>query len=133
MKTSAPDDHLEPAPVPLSPSNIDLLARLVRAEAQGEPYAGQVAVAAVIINRVRSPLFPDDVYSIVYQPGQFETVSSGRINEPAEEQHFRAVLDALAGTDPTRGALFFFNPSRTKNRYMHSLPVAARIGRHTFA
>jgi len=119
--------------VVLSPSDVDLIARLVKAEAEGEPYGGQVAVAAVVLNRLRSPSFPGDVRGVIYQRGQFESVTNGRINEPADDIHFRAVEDALSGRDPSKGALFFFNPSGTDDTFVHSLAVTTRIGRHTFA
>ncbi|MDP2871821.1 MAG: cell wall hydrolase [Bacillota bacterium] len=124
-------DELEPTL--LSPSDIDLIARLVRAEAAGEPYDGQVAVAAVVLNRLKSPLFPNTVRSIIYQARQFETVSNGCINRPADEIHVQAVQDALSGKDPSKGALFFFNPAGTSSRFMHGLPVAVRIGGHVFS
>lgn len=127
----SPPDELEP--VLLGPSDVDLIARLVKAEAEGEPYAGQVAVAAVVLNRVRSPSFPGDVRGVIYQRGQFESVSNGRVNVPADEVHFRAVEEALSGRDPSGGALFFFNPAGTRDRFVHSLSVTTRIGRHTFA
>lgn len=130
LRQASPDD-LEP--LLLAPSDLDLLARLVKAEAEGEPYTGQVAVAAVVLNRLRSPAFANDVRSVIYQRGQFETVSNGRINEPADAVHFRAVEEALSGRDPSNGALFFFNPAGTRDRFVHSLSVTTRIGRHTFA
>lgn len=122
-----------PSPMLISPSDIDLLARLVRAEAEGEPYEGQVAVAAVVLNRLKSPLFPSTVRGVIYEARQFDTVSNGRISTPAEEIHIRAVRDALSGADPSDGALYFFSPEGTKSAFMHSLPVSARIGGHVFS
>jgi LysM repeat protein len=119
--------------VAVSSSDLDLLARLVEAEAGGEPYTGKVAVAAVVLNRVRSPRFPNTVRGVIYQPGQFTPVSNGRINLPASEASLRAARDAVGGYDPTNGALFFFNPAKTSNAYMHSLKVSLRIGNHSFA
>jgi LysM repeat protein len=117
----------------LSSADINLLARLVRAESEAEPYAGQVAVAAVVLNRVRSASFPNTVRGVVYERWQFEPVDNGRIDIPAQEAHIRAVRDAAAGWDPSHGALFFFNPAKTANRFLHSLTVTARIGAHVFA
>lgn len=122
-----------PAPMLISPMDVDLLARLVRAEAEAEPYEGQVAVAAVVLNRLRSPLFPSTVRGVVYEARQFETVSNGRINQPAGEVHVQAARDALSGIDPTDGALFFFNPSGTRNAFMHGLTPSIRIGGHVFS
>lgn len=119
--------------VSVSSSDLNLLARLVEAEAGGEPYTGKVAVAAVVLNRVRSPRFPNTVSGVIYQPGQFTPVSNGRINLPASESSLRAARDAAGGYDPTNGALFFFNPAKTSNAYMHSLKVSLRIGNHSFA
>jgi spore germination cell wall hydrolase CwlJ-like protein len=120
-------------PVLLGPSEIQLIARLVRAEAEGEPYPGQVAVAAVVLNRLKSPSFPRDVRGVIYQRDQFESVTNGRIDEPADDIHFQAVEDALSGRDPSKGALFFFNPTGTDDRFVHSLAVTTRIGRHAFS
>jgi len=117
----------------LSASDIDLIARLVRSEAEAEPYAGQVAVAAVVLNRVRSSRFPNTVREVIYQRHQFEPVSNGRINLPAGEVHRRAARDAAAGWDPSGGALFFFNPRKTSNSFLHGLAVTTTIGGHRFA
>jgi len=113
--------------------DIKLLARLVRAEAEAEPYAGQVAVAAVVLNRLASARFPDSVESVIYEPEQFCVVENGRINVIPEAPHFQAVVDALRGWDPSRGALFFFNPAATSNPYMHGLTRLVVIGTHVFA
>jgi spore germination cell wall hydrolase CwlJ-like protein len=122
-----------PAPMLISPTDVDLLARLVRAEAEGEPYEGQVAIAAVVLNRLKSPLFPSTVRGVIYESRQFEPVSNGRINRPAGEDHVRAAHDALSGVDPTGGALFFFNPRGTRDSFMHGLPASVRIGGHVFS
>ncbi len=113
-------------------AEIDLLARLVTAEATGEPFVGQVAVAAVVLNRVRSPLFPNSIAAVIYQPGQFCPVANGLINRPASETALRAVRAALAGWDPTGGALFFFNPAKTSSPFMWSRTVVAVYGNHWF-
>nr|MBO2507168.1 peptidoglycan-binding protein [Bacillota bacterium] len=117
----------------LSAADFDLLARMVHAEAEGEPYAGQVAVAAVILNRLDSPLFPDTVRGVIYQPYQFEPVLNGRINLPAGPLAYRAVQDALNGWDPSYGALYFFNPGKTRNAFLWSRPHTVTIGNHRFA
>lgn len=121
-----------PQPAGVRSADVDLLARLVRAEAEAEPFAGQVAVAAVVLNRVRSPHFPDSIAAVVYQPGQFETVANGRIGLPPTAASLRAARAALAGQDPSRGALFFYNPSQARNAFLSSRPVTARIGNHVF-
>src|SRR5690606_18053188 len=107
----------------LSAEEEELLARLVRAEAEGEPYAGKVAVAAVVLNRLEHPDFPDTVTGIVYQPAQFEPVLNGTINKPARPVDRNAVRDALRGWDPSDGALYFFNPAKTGNAFVWSRPV----------
>jgi len=117
----------------VSSSDLNLIARLVRAEAESEPYTGQVAVAAVVLNRVRSSRFPNTVRGVIYAAGQFETVSNGRINLSARDVDLKAARDALSGWDPSNGALFFFNPRYTTSSYMWSLTVTARIGNHIFA
>ena len=114
--------------------NLDLLTRVVNAEAGGELYEGQVAVAAVIINRTYAKGFPNTVAGVVYQPGAFESVSIGSIwwlpMQPGVRQ---AAIDALNGWDPTGGALYFFDPAKTTNGWMWSLPQAMTIGHHIFA
>ncbi len=116
----------------VSPAEMDLLARLVTAEAAGEPYAGQVAVAAVVLNRVRSPLFPDTIAGVIYEPWQFEPVLNGWIWNPPTATAWQAVRDALAGWDPSGGALYFFNWRTVTNPFLWSLPWRATIGSHRF-
>jgi len=113
---------------------LDLLARVVAAEAQGEPYEGQVAVAAVILNRIESPSFPNTLSGVVYQPHAFESVSNGLIwrRTPSNEA-VRAARSALDGWDPTYGAIFFWNPSKPVNAWIWSRPIVVRIGNHVFA
>lgn len=120
--------------VHLSPADRDLLARVVTAEAGGEPYKGQVAVAAVILNRVRSPHFPDTVRGVIMEGGgrQFESVLIGTAFQKPTATAYRAVRDAERGWDPTGGALFFFNPAKTKNKFLWGRPHAVTIGRHRF-
>jgi N-acetylmuramoyl-L-alanine amidase len=111
----------------------DLLARLVRAEAEGEVYAGKVAVAVVVLNRVDSPDFPDTVTDVIYQKGQFSPVSNGEINRPADAESFRAVDEALS-LDRSKGAgsLFFYNPKTSSSKWLESRPTTLVIGNHVF-
>lgn len=113
-------------------ADYELLARIISAEARGEPYEGQVAVGAVVLNRVEHPSFPDTVAGVVYQPGAFTAITDGQINEPITESSYRAAKDALNGWDPSGGALYYFNPDKTSNKWMHSRPVILRIGEHLF-
>ncbi|HUS88284.1 MAG TPA: spore cortex-lytic enzyme [Desulfosporosinus sp.] len=115
--------------------NIDtnLLARCVNAEARGEPYVGQVAVAAVILNRIPDPAFPKTIADIVYQPRAFSSVDDGQINLPPSASAIRAAQEAINGSDPSGGAVFFFNPAKTKNKYIWSRPQIKQIGNHIFA
>lgn len=120
----------------ISQSDIDLLARLVTAEAGGEPYTGQVAVAATILNRLKDPRYPKTVPGIVYQVDygryQYSPVLDGRINLPPTSSAYKAVQAALTGWDPSNGANGFFNPARTNSQWVRSHPVTARIGDHVF-
>lgn len=114
--------------------DIALLARLVFAEARGEPFVGQVAVAAVLLNRTRDPGFPDSVRAAIYQPRQFETVSNGTINQTPNNLAYLAVLEALAGHDPTNGSLFFWNPRKVPaSSWVWTRNVKLQIGEHVFA
>jgi len=119
-----------------TPAEIDLFARLVHAEAGGEPYLGQVAVAATVLNRIRSPKFPDTLGGVIYQiesgKYQYSPVLDGRINLPAGKSARKAVREALSGTDPTSGATGFYNPAKTSNYWVRSRPVSVRIGSHVF-
>ena len=116
----------------LNTSERDILARIVHAEAQGEPYSGKVAVAAVIFNRVDSPDFPNTVHGVIYQPWQFEPVLNGWMDKPADKEAYRAVDDALTGQDPAHGAVLFYNPVKAPNAWMATRPVVTRIGNHVF-
>ncbi|MFO8060497.1 MAG: cell wall hydrolase, partial [Bacillota bacterium] len=115
-----------------SAADVDLLARLVQAEATGEPYTGKVSVAAVVLNRVRSPNFPNSISGVIYQPMQFCPVQNGTINRPAGAEASGAARDAINGWDPTGGALYFFNPAKTTNSFIWSRPVIITIGNHHF-
>ena len=114
-------------------SDVNLLARLVSAEAKGEPYRGQVAVAAVVLNRVKSPQFPNSIPDVIYQPGAFSPVANGQIWKEPVSSAIKAANEALAGTDPSYGALFFFNPAKTTSMYIWSRPQIIQIGNHIFA
>jgi len=112
----------------------NLLARLVSAEAQGEPYQGMVAVAAVMLNRVKDPKFPSTMSGVIFQPGAFESVSNGLIwQRSPSNQAVSAARDALNGYDPTYGCLFFWNPSKPVSGWIWGRSIAVRIGKHVFA
>ncbi|MDF2628401.1 MAG: spore cortex-lytic enzyme precursor [Symbiobacteriaceae bacterium] len=111
----------------------DLLARVISAEAKGEPYEGQVAVGAVILNRVSDSRFPNTLAGVVYQRHAFESVSNGAIYQPATASTIRAARDALNGWDPSGGAVFFWNPSKPVSGWIWSRPIIKRIGAHVFA
>ncbi|NLW46701.1 MAG: LysM peptidoglycan-binding domain-containing protein [Firmicutes bacterium] len=120
----------------LNQSDIDLLARLVRAESEGEPYTGQVAVAATILNRLKDSRYPNTVPGIIYQVDhgryQYSPVLDGRINLPPTSSTYKAVQAALSGWDPSNGANGFYNPTGTSSSWVRSHPVTARIGNHVF-
>ncbi len=113
--------------------DMDLLTRVVSAEARGEPYVGQVAVAAVIMNRVQSPSFPNSVSGVVYQSLAFESVADGQIWLTPSADANRAVRDALNGWDPSYGAVYFWNPYKPVNPWVWSRSIVTQIGRHVFA
>ncbi len=118
-----------------SAEDIDLLARLVHAEAKGEPYRGKIAVAATVLNRIKSSDYPNTIPGVIYQNNygfQYCPVRNGQINRPADKDAFRAVKEALEGNDPTGGALSFFNPSKSSNRWIRSRPYLTKIGNHIF-
>lgn len=114
-----------------------LLARIIHAEARGESFAGQVAVGAVVMNRLASPDFPKDLRSVIFQRNanvfQFSPVGDGSIALTPDEQAFRAARQALRGIDPTQGALFFYNPKLADDTWIRTLPVITTIGNHVFA
>lgn len=116
----------------ISESDFNLLARIISAESRGEPYVGQVAVGAVVLNRVESSSFPDTIAGVVYQPGAFTAITDGQINESVSESAKRAAREALNGYDPSGGALYYFNPDKTSNKWMRTRPVITRIGAHLF-
>lgn len=110
----------------------NLLARAINGEARGEPYIGQVAVGAVILNRTRNPKFPRTVAGVIYQPGAFSAVSDGQINLSPTESSVRAARDALNGWDPSSGAIYYYNPAKTTNKWIWSRPIVKVIGSHYF-
>lgn len=116
----------------VSSGDLYLLARVVYGEARGEPYKGQVAVAAVVLNRVRSSSFPNTVAGVVYQSGAFDAVSDGQINLSPDNNAIKAARDAMNGWDPTNGCLYYYNPATATSRWMLSRPVRLRIGEHAF-
>ena len=113
-------------------SNVNLLARAIYGEARGEPYTGQVAVGAVIMNRVRSSKFPNTISGVIYQSGAFDAVSDGQINLTPDSTARKAAQDALNGWDPTYGAIYYFNPSTATNKWIWSRPMTVTIGKHRF-
>ena len=115
-----------------SSSNIELLARAVYGEARGEPYAGQVAVAAVILNRVEDSRFPKTISGVVYQSGAFDVVADGQINLTPNSTAYQAARDALNGWDPTYGCLYYYNPKTATNAWIKQLPISVTIGSHVF-
>ena len=110
-----------------------LLGRLVHGEARGEPYVGKVAVAAVVLNRVKSPSFPNTISGVIYQSGAFDAVADGQINLTPDEDSLRAARDALNGWDPTGGCLYYYNPATATNGWIWSRTVQLSIGKHNFA
>ena len=113
-------------------SNVNLLARLIYGEARGEPYSGQVAVGAVVLNRVKSSSFPNSISGVIYQSGAFNVVSDGQINLTPNSTANKAAQDALNGWDPSYGAIYYFNPSTATNKWIWSRPMTVTIGKHRF-
>ena len=112
--------------------SLDLLARLISAEARGEPYEGQVAVGAVVLNRVEHPSFPNSIAEVIYQPGAFSCLDDGQFDEPVAESAYRAARDAMNGWDPTYGAIYYFNPATATSKWIWSRPLIVNIGKHRF-
>ena len=113
-------------------SDIQLMARAINGEARGEPYEGQVAVGAVILNRVKNANFPNTIAGVIYQSGAFTAVADGQINVPIEEGStvYKAARDAMNGWDPTGGAIYYFNPATATNKWIWSRPLIKTIGKH---
>ncbi|MHB9095868.1 MAG: LysM peptidoglycan-binding domain-containing protein [Eubacteriales bacterium] len=116
-----------------SRSDLDLLARAVFAEARGEVYEGQVAVAAVVLNRLKNPDFPQTIPGIIYEPGAFSSVDDGQINLWPDGTAFKAVQDAVNGWDPTYGASYYWNPATATSKWVWSRTITVKIGNHVFA
>ena len=112
-----------------------LLARAINGEARGEPYEGQVAVGAVIINRTKDPAFPKTIAGVIYQPGAFTAVSDGQINVPIDSGStvVKAARDALDGWDPTDGCIYYYNPATATSSWIWSRQIVKKIGKHNFA
>ena len=115
-------------------SDIQLMARAINGEARGEPYEGQVAVGAVILNRVKSSQFPNTIAGVIYQSGAFTAVADGQINQPIAEDStvYKAARDAMNGWDPTGGCIYYFNPDTATNKWIWSRPHVKTIGKHRF-
>ena len=115
-------------------SNVQLMARAINGEARGEPYEGQVAVGAVILNRVKSSQFPNTIAGVIYQSGAFTAVADGQINAPISEGStvYKAAQDAMNGWDPTGGCIYYFNPATATNKWIWSRPLVKTIGKHRF-
>lgn len=113
-------------------SNVNLLARLIYGEARGEPYTGQVAVGAVVMNRVKSSSFPNSISGVIYASGAFDAVRDGQINLAPNSDAKKAAQDAINGWDPSYGAIYYFNPSTATNKWIWSRPMTVTIGRHRF-
>ena len=113
-------------------NNVNLLARLISAEARGEPYVGQVAVGAVVLNRVEHPSFPNTISGVIYQAGAFTCVTDGQFQQPVAESAYRAARDALNGWDPSGGAIYYFNPATATSKWIWSRPLILTIGKHRF-
>ena len=113
-------------------SDVNLLAHLIYAEARGEPYTGQVAVGAVVLNRVKSSSFPNSIAGVIYQPGAFDVVSDGQINYAPNSTAINAARDAMNGWDPTYGCIYYFNPNTATSKWIWSRPYVITIGSHRF-
>jgi N-acetylmuramoyl-L-alanine amidase len=112
--------------------DLNLLARLISAEARGEPYEGQVAVGAVVLNRVKHPSFPNTLSEVIYQPWAFTCINDGQFDQPVAESAYRAAQDALNGWDPSYGAIYYFNPDTATSAWIWSRPLIVQIGKHRF-
>lgn len=115
-------------------SDIQLMARAINGEARGEPYEGQVAVGAVILNRVKDSRFPNSISGVIYQSGAFTAVADGQINVSIDKGStvYKAAQDAMNGWDPTGGCIYYFNPATATNKWIWSRPLVKTIGKHRF-
>ena len=116
-----------------SSSDYELLARIISAEARGEPYIGQVAVGAVVLNRIEHPSFPDTMSGVIYQNGAFSCLQDGQFYEPISASAYKAATDALNGLDPSGGAIYYYNPKTATSKWIFSRPVITTIGDHRFS
>ena len=132
IKGKAPTKSTAQIPVNYTDQDIQILANAVYGESRGEPYEGQVAVAAVILNRLDSPEFPDTISGIIFQPGAFTAVADGQIWLTPNERAKEAVLDAINGWDPSENALYYFNPATATSKWIWSRPQIKQIGEHIF-
>ena len=115
-----------------SSNDVSLLARVISAEARGEPYVGQVAVGAVILNRIQHPSFPNTLAGVIYQPGAFSCLNDGGINAAVADSAYKAARDAINGWDPCGGAIYYYNPAKATSKWILSRPVIVVIGDHRF-
>ena len=115
-----------------SSADYTLLARLISAEARGESYVGQVAVGAVVLNRVEHPSFPDTVSGVIYQKGAFSCLDDGQFYEPVSDSAYSAARDALNGVDPSGGAIYYYNPKKSTNKWILGRKIITTIGEHVF-
>jgi N-acetylmuramoyl-L-alanine amidase len=113
--------------------DVNLIARAINGEARGESYVGQVAVGSVILNRVKHPSFPNTIAGVIYQPGAFTAIQDGQIHASMEDTSLKAARDALNGWDPVGGAIYYYNPAKTTNKWIYSRQVITKIGKHIFA
>ncbi len=116
----------------LNEADFNLLARIISAEARGEPYMGQVAVGAVILNRVEHPSFPNTIAGVIYQPGAFSCLYDGQVNAAVSDSAYKAAREAVNGSDPSGGAIYYYNPVKSTNKWIFSRPVITVIGAHRF-
>jgi len=131
--TTAPSTGYQPTKGVSVSNDVMLLARAVFAEAEAEPYIGKVAVAAVLLNRVSNPNFPQSISGVVYQGRALESVSNGRVNNEPNQDSIRAAQDAFNGWDPTYGCLYFWNPAKPVSAWIWSRKIVVRYGQHVFA
>lgn len=115
-----------------SSADVSLLARVTSAESRGEPYIGQVAVAAVILNRIEHPSFPNTLAGVIYQPGAFSCLTDGGINAAVQDSAYKAAREAINGWDPSGGAIYYYNPAKSTSKWIFSRPVITVIGDHRF-
>ena len=123
----------DPSPIgSFSSNDINLLARIISAEARGEPYEGQVAVGAVILNRIEHPSFPNTLAGVIYQPNAFSCLYDGGVNAAVADSAYRAARDAINGADPSGGAIYYYNPAKATSKWIFSRPTITVIGNHRF-